>query len=63
MKQQAPQPFTLSALLQLTRFWNLAIIGLAQYFAAGFLIHSKSVVDPTYYSFPFQQYSLLLLAT
>jgi len=46
MKQQAPQPFTLSALLQLTRFWNLAIIGLAQYFAAGFLIHSKSVVDP-----------------
>jgi len=46
MKQQAPQPFTLSALLQLTRFWNLAIIGLAQYFAAGLLIHSKSVVDP-----------------
>jgi len=46
MKQQAPQPFTLSALLQLTRFWNLGIIGLAQYFAAGFLINSKSVVDP-----------------
>src|SRR6478736_6280848 len=46
MKQQVPLPFTLSAFLQLTRFWNLAIIGLAQYFTAAFLIHSKSVVDP-----------------
>jgi 4-hydroxybenzoate polyprenyltransferase len=33
------------AMLRLTRFWNLAIIGLAQYFAAYFLIGKNSVTD------------------
>ena len=45
MQQQATQPFTLSALLRLTRFWNLIIIGLAQYCTAGFLIGSKIILD------------------
>ena len=35
---------TLSALFRLTRFWNLVIIALAQYFAAIFLISSKANV-------------------
>ena len=30
---------TLSALFRLTRFWNLVIIAIAQYFAAAFLLH------------------------
>ncbi len=34
-----------SAFLQLTRFWNLAIIGLAQYFAAYFLIANYTLAD------------------
>lgn len=34
-----------SAFLQLTRFWNLAIIGLAQYFAAYFLIGDYTLAD------------------
>jgi 4-hydroxybenzoate polyprenyltransferase len=38
-------PFTLSALLRLTRFWNLAIIALAQYFAAIFFIERNSLFD------------------
>ena len=43
MQQQSTQPFTLSALLHLTRFWNLVIIGLAQYCTAGFLIDSTTI--------------------
>lgn len=34
------------ALLKLTRFWNLIIISLGQYFAAGFLISSHTIFDP-----------------
>jgi 4-hydroxybenzoate polyprenyltransferase len=45
MSQQTTQPFTLAALLRLTRFWNLVIIGLAQYCAAGFLIDSSTLFD------------------
>ncbi len=37
--------FTLSGFLRLTRFWNLLIIGLAQYFAAGFLIGHEKIWD------------------
>jgi 4-hydroxybenzoate polyprenyltransferase len=33
--------FTFFGFLKLTRFWNLLVIGLAQYFAAGFLIGSN----------------------
>lgn len=40
------KPFTLSALLRLTRFWNLVIIALAQYFAAVFLIARDHLFDP-----------------
>lgn len=47
------QPFTIRALLRLTRFWNLVIIGLAQYFAAGFLIDKGLIWD----------WRLLVLAT
>jgi 4-hydroxybenzoate polyprenyltransferase len=39
------QPFTLAALFKITRFWNLAIIGLAQVFAAYFLIGYYAVLD------------------
>jgi len=39
------QPFTLLALLRLTRFWNLAIIALSQYFAAIFFIDRSSLFD------------------
>jgi len=39
------KPFTLAALLRLTRFWNLAIIALAQYFAAIFFIDRNSLFD------------------
>lgn len=45
MQQQSTQPFTISALFRLTRFWNLVIIGLAQYCTAGFLIDSKTIFD------------------
>ncbi len=37
--------FTLKAFLRLTRFWNLFIIGLAQYFAALFLIDVELLFD------------------
>jgi 4-hydroxybenzoate polyprenyltransferase len=37
------QRFTFFGFLRLTRFWNLLIIGLAQYFAAGFLIAYQNV--------------------
>jgi len=39
------QPFTLHALLRLTRFWNLVIIGLSQYMAAIFLINPELFID------------------
>lgn len=39
------RPFSLSALLRLTRFWNLLIIGLAQYFTAFFLIDAQTIAD------------------
>jgi 4-hydroxybenzoate polyprenyltransferase len=37
--------FTLGGLIRLTRFWNLLIIGVAQYFAAVFLISKQSIKD------------------
>ncbi len=37
--------FYFSAVLKLTRFWNLLIIGLAQYFVVGFLIPTQKVWD------------------
>ena len=37
--------FTFFGFLRLTRFWNLLIIGLAQYFTAGFLIAYQKVWD------------------
>jgi len=37
--------FSLSAFLRLTRFWNLFIIGMAQYFAAIFLIDIQLLYD------------------
>ena len=40
-----PKPFTLSALLRLTRFWNLTIIALAQYFAVIFFINRNGLYD------------------
>jgi 4-hydroxybenzoate polyprenyltransferase len=43
MSGQLTQPFSLTALLRLTRFWNLVIIGFSQYVAAGALIDPKSV--------------------
>jgi len=39
------QKFLLAALLRLTRFWNLVIIGLTQYFAAVFLIAKENIFD------------------
>lgn len=39
------KPFTLSGFLKLTRFWNLLIIALAQYFAAVFLEQHASLAD------------------
>ncbi|MBK5279725.1 MAG: geranylgeranylglycerol-phosphate geranylgeranyltransferase [Bacteroidia bacterium] len=45
MLPQDTQPFTLSALLRLTRFWNLVIIGLAQYCTAWFLLGSHTILD------------------
>jgi 4-hydroxybenzoate polyprenyltransferase len=38
-------PFSITALLRLTRFWNLVIIGLAQYFTAFFLVGSHTATD------------------
>jgi len=37
------QPISISALLRLTRFWNLVIIGFSQYVAAWALIDPKSI--------------------
>ena len=39
------QPFTLSALIKVTRFWNLVIVGLAQFFTAYFLVSYFTVLD------------------
>jgi 4-hydroxybenzoate polyprenyltransferase len=39
------KPFTFSGFLKLTRFWNLLIIALAQYFAAVFLDQHASLAD------------------
>ncbi len=41
----AARQFTFFGFLRLTRFWNLLIIGLAQYFAAGFLIAPQTLWD------------------
>jgi len=45
MQQQTTHPFTLAALLRLTRFWNLLIIGFAQYCTAAFLIDPKTILS------------------
>lgn len=39
------QPFTIAALFKITRFWNLVIIALAQFFAAYFLIERQLIMD------------------
>lgn len=45
MPSEKYKPFTLRALLRLTRFWNLVIIGLSQYFASLFLIDRNLIFD------------------
>ena len=45
MPQESQPKFTVTALLRLTRFGNLLIIGMAQYFAAIFLLDSKLLLD------------------
>lgn len=45
MPHETYPKFSLSAFLRLTRFWNLFIIGMAQYFAALFLIDSQLLFD------------------
>jgi 4-hydroxybenzoate polyprenyltransferase len=45
MSRQTNTTFTLGALVRLTRFWNLVIIGLAQYVTAGFLINNAAIFD------------------
>lgn len=45
MPKESYQPFTIRALLRLTRFWNLVIIGMSQYFAAIFLIGRELLFD------------------
>src|SRR5690349_8496603 len=42
---EGSQPFTLTALIKVTRFWNLVIVGLAQFFTAYFLIDFYTVLD------------------
>jgi 4-hydroxybenzoate polyprenyltransferase len=39
------QPFTIIALFKITRFWNLAVIGFAQFFTAYFLVGYYTVLD------------------
>jgi len=41
-----PEPSFILSLIKLTRLGNLVIIGLAQYFTAGFLVEKKLVADP-----------------
>lgn len=45
MPHETYPKFSLRAFLRLTRFWNLFIIGMAQYFAALFLIDSQLLFD------------------
>lgn len=45
MPHETYPKFSLRALLRLTRFWNLFIIGMAQYFAALFLIDIQLLFD------------------
>ena len=45
MPDETYPKFSLRAFLRLTRFWNLFIIGMAQYFAALFLIDSQLLFD------------------
>lgn len=45
MPAEKHKPFTIRALIRLTRFWNLVIIGLSQYFAALFLIDRNLIYD------------------
>jgi 4-hydroxybenzoate polyprenyltransferase len=45
MSGQTHQRFTFSALLRLTRFWNLAVIGFAQYGTACLLIDLQNIFD------------------
>lgn len=49
----------LNSLLRLTRFWNLLIIGLAQYFVARYLIAPESVFDVRLFELTF---STMLIA-
>ena len=43
--QQKSFSVFIESLLKLTRFWNLFIIGLAQYFTAGLLINRSAIFD------------------
>jgi 4-hydroxybenzoate polyprenyltransferase len=45
MPPEKYKPFTIRALLRLTRFWNLVIIALSQYFTALFLIDRNLISD------------------
>jgi len=45
MPRENNQKFSMSALLRLTRFWNLFIIGMAQYFGAVFFIDTQLILD------------------
>jgi len=45
MAKQTNTTFTFGALIRLTRFWNLVIIGLAQYFTALLLISRTTLYD------------------
>ncbi len=45
MANENHKPFTISALLRLTRFWNLVIIGLSQYMATVFLVDRELLFD------------------
>jgi len=42
----ASQQFSVKGFIKLTRFWNLLIIALAQYFTAAFLIGTEKIWDP-----------------
>lgn len=45
MPEKSNPKFSLTAFLRLTRFWNLFIIGIAQYFAVVFLIEKQLLFD------------------
>ncbi|MFM7430156.1 MAG: geranylgeranylglycerol-phosphate geranylgeranyltransferase [Flammeovirgaceae bacterium] len=53
---------TLSAIARLTRFWNLVIIAVAQYFAAGFLLHLKFSVFYDWHLFVLSLSTVLIAA-